>query len=165
MTTIAPPPAPVPPELSSGGRTGIRVALVALAIFAMACSVISLTVIAFGLSTFRVITDTQKLPQSMRWLSVDSADVPVTVRVITDAGASEPRVDLRMLTSTRENTRRLIVASDADGTRVTLGTPGVPYLPCRRLGEITVLLPPNIARELNVTTRSNSRDDHVDDWC
>jgi hypothetical protein len=115
-------------------------------------------VIAFGLSTFRVITDTHGLPQSMRSLSVDSGDVPASVRVNADANASQPRVDLRMLTSASENTRRLIVTTDAGGAHATLGTSDVPYLPCSRFAEITVVLPPGIAQGVQVTARSNDGD-------
>src|SRR5436190_1984652 len=127
MTTIAPPPTPsqpLPPAMSSGARTSIRIALVSLAALMVSCSVVTLAVIAVGLSSFRVITDTHKLGQNIRSLSVDTRDVPVMVRVTTAADAAEPRVDLRMLTSARDTARRLIVDNAADGVRVGLGTTG-----------------------------------------
>jgi hypothetical protein len=156
MTTIAPPPTSQPPVMSSGRRTGIRFGLVTVAVVLAACSVVALAVLAFGLSTFRVITDSQKLTPGVRSLTVDSGDVPVIVRVTGDTTGSEPRVDLRMLTSSRENTRRLIVANDAGGSRVTLGTSGVSYLPWSRLAEITVVLPPGIARGISVTVHQQT---------
>jgi hypothetical protein len=163
MTTIVPPPAPLPPALSGGARTGIRVALVAVATLTVACTAISLAVLAFGVSAFRAITDTKQLPLTVRYVSIDTGEVPVLVRVTTDAAARGPRVDLRMLTSVREDTRPLIVANDADRTRVMLGSAGVSYLRWNRLGEVTVVLPPGSARGVSVTARSNDGDVKVTD--
>ncbi|WP_158019624.1 hypothetical protein [Mycolicibacterium rhodesiae] len=46
----------------------------------------------------------------MRLLSIDTGDVPAVVRVVTDAGAQQPRIDLRMVT---RGQTQLDVADDA----------------------------------------------------
>ena len=96
----SPAPAPSPPALSSGGRTALRVLLVVLAALVSLGTLASLCALAFGLGSIRVVTDTQGLPASVRLLTVDTGDVPVVVRLTTDVDAKEPRVDLRVVTST-----------------------------------------------------------------
>ena len=111
MTTIAPPPPapPVnppptsPPPLSPGGRTAIRVLLIAAAAVLVLGSVATLGVAAWGLSAFRVITDSKPLPPTMRSLIVDTGQLPVAVRITADPDAKQPRADMRMINS---DTRR-----------------------------------------------------------
>ena len=56
----------------------------------------ALSVAAFGLSTFRVITDSKPLPSAMRSLVIDTGRLPVAVRITTDRAATEPRADRRV---------------------------------------------------------------------
>ena len=93
VTTIAPPPqAPstAPPPLSPSGRTAIRVVLTAAAAVLVLGTVAGLSAAAWGLSTFRVITDTQSLPTAMRSLVVDTGKLPIAVRITADRAATNP---------------------------------------------------------------------------
>lgn len=159
MTTIAPPPpAPptanaVPPSLTPGGRTAIRVLLIGAAAVLVLGSLGALGAAALGLSTFRVVTDSETLPTAMRSLVVDTGELPVAVRITTDREATEPRADMRMINSTRAGAHPLSVTSDDDETRVGISGESSPYLQWGRAGEITVVLPPELARRLTVTTQ------------
>jgi Putative adhesin len=158
VTTIAPPPpAPAtPPPLSPGGRTAIRVTLVAAAAVLAVGAVVSLGVVAWGVSSFRVITDTKPLPTAMRSLVVDTGGVPAAVRITTDREAREPRADLRMVNSTGAGANPLAVNTDRDETRVTISGESTPFLQWGRAGEITLVLPPDLARRLTVTTQQDN---------
>ncbi|WP_102143678.1 DUF4097 family beta strand repeat-containing protein [Mycobacterium hubeiense] len=160
MTTIAPPlpPAPAgpPPPLSPGGRTAVRVVLTVAATVLVVGCVAALGVVAWGLSTFRVITDSQPLPAAMRSLVVDTGSVPVAVRITTDRQAREPRADLRMVNSTRAGAKPLAVTTDGADARVTINGESSPFLQWSRGGEITVVLPPDLARRLTVTTEQDN---------
>jgi hypothetical protein len=157
VTTIAPPaPAGPPPPLSPGGRTAVRVVLVAVAAVVVVGIVATLGVLAWGLSTFRVITDSQNLPSAMRSLVVDTADMPVAIRVTADRDAREPRASLRLVNSTRAGEHRLAVTTDADGTRVSIDGHTSSILEWARGGEITVTLPPDQARRLTVRTQQDT---------
>ena len=88
MTTVAPPPPappfnppPASPPLAPGGRTAIRVLLIAVASVLVLGTVGTLGVAAWGLSTFRVVTDSKPLPSAMRSLVVDTGQLPVAVRI------------------------------------------------------------------------------------
>ncbi|WP_123028822.1 DUF4097 family beta strand repeat-containing protein [Mycolicibacterium stellerae] len=164
MTTIAPPPSapPVnpspasPPPLSPGGRTAIRVLLIAAAAVLVMGSLGSLGVAAWGLSTFRVVTDSKPLPSTMRSLVVDTGQLPVAVRITAEPGATQPRADMRMVNSARAGSHPLTVTNDSTGTRLTIGGEPSPFLQWGRAGEITVVLPPEVARRLTVTSQQRT---------
>jgi hypothetical protein len=153
---MQPPPAEPalqpPPALSPGGRTAVRVALIVAATVLVVGTVASLSALAIGISSFRVITDSKPLPSTMRSLTVDTDSVPVAVRITTDRDAREPRADLRLVNSTRAGENPLMVSTDADGTRITLSGEGSSFLDWGRAGELTLVLPPEVARRLTVNT-------------
>ena len=155
MTTLAPPPpAPAnpPPPLSPGGRTAFRITLIVAAVVLVVGAVVSLGTVAWGLSSFRVITDSKPLPAAMRALVIDTGSVPVAVRITADRDAGEPRVDLRMVNSTRAGSNPLMVNSDSSETRITLSGEASTILDWSRAGELKLVLPPDLARRLTVTT-------------
>lgn len=166
MTTIAPPPPPPvvqppappasPPPLSPGGRTAIRVLLIAAAALLVLGTLGGLGAAAWGLSTFRVITDSKPLPAAMRSLVVDTGELPVAVRITADRSATAPRADMRMINSTRAGSHPLVVTDEAGATRVAISGEPSPYLQWGRAGEITIVLPPDLARGLSVTTRQEN---------
>ncbi len=166
MTTMAPPPpappsvppAPptAPPPLTPGGRTAIRVLLIGAAAVLVLGSIGALTVAAWGMSTFRVITDSEVLPSTMRSLVVDTGELPVAVRVTAEGGATEPRADIRMVNSTRAGAHPLTVSDDPAGTRIAISGEPSPFLHWGRAGEITIVLPPDLARKLSVTSRQEN---------
>lgn len=153
MQTLTPPPiAAQPPQLSSGGRTAFRLTLIAIAALVVATTVAALGVTAWGVSALRVITDSQTLPSAMRSLVIDTARIPVAIRITADRETREPKADLRLLNTTRSGPHQLSVSSDAGETRLSIaGNPG-PMLAWARSGEITVSLPPDQARRLTVRT-------------
>ena len=132
----------------------MRVLLVVLAALVSLGTLASLCALAFGLGSIRVVTDTQGLPASVRFLTVDTGDVPVVVRLTTDVDAKEPRVDLRVVTSTDHP--QLAVAKDDAGSRVTLRDSGSGLLRLNFSGELKVILPPGVARELSVTVKQRT---------
>lgn len=159
MTTItAPPPAPPapPPSLSPGARTALRAALIVAAVALLTTTLVALGAAAWGISTFRVITDSQPLPSAMRSLVVDSGSVPVAIRITTDREARQPRVDLRMVNSTAAGANPLSVTTDGAQARVTINGEPSAFLQWSRGGEITVVLPPELARKLTVTTQQEN---------
>ncbi len=158
MTTIAPPPpAPAtPPPLSPGGRTAFRLALIAAAAVLVVGTLVSLGAVAWGVTSFRVITDSKPLPVAMRSVFVDTGSVPVAVRITTDRKAREPRVDLRMVNSTRAGANPLAVNTDATGTRISINGEASTILDLGRAGEITLVLPHDLARKLTVTTQQDT---------
>jgi hypothetical protein len=163
VTTIAPPPPAPPvnppttsPPLSPGGRTAIRVLLIAVAAALVLGSVATLGVAAWGLSAFRVITDSKPLPPTMRSLFVDTGQLPVAVRITADPDARQPRADMRMINSARAGSHPLTVTTDSTGTRLTISGEPSPFLQWGRAGEITVVLPPEVARGLTVTSQQRT---------
>jgi Putative adhesin len=155
VTTIAPPPpAPAnpPPPLSPGGRTAVRMTLIVAAVVLVVGAVASLSTVAWGLSSFRVITDSKPLPAAMRSLVINTGSVPVAVRITADRDAREPRVDLRMVNSMRAGANPLMVNSDSSETRITLSGEASTILDWSRAGELKLILPPDLARRLSVTT-------------
>jgi hypothetical protein len=116
----------------------------------------ALGVAAWGLSTFRVITDSKPLPSAMRSLVVDTGGLPVAVRITTDRAATEPRADMRMVNSTRAGSHPLTVTDDPDGTRIAISGEASPYLQWGRAGEMKIVLPPELARGLSVTSQQEN---------
>ncbi|WP_018599052.1 hypothetical protein [Mycobacterium sp. 155] len=128
MQTLTPSlPVAQPPQLSPGGRSAFRLTLIAIATLVAATTVAALGVTAWGVSTLRVITDSRTLPSTMRTL----------------------------LNTTHSGAHQLSVSSDGDDTRISIaGNPG-PMLAWARGGEITVSLPPDLARRLSVRTEQD----------
>ena len=156
MTTIAsPPPAPPPPP-SPGGRTAIRATLIVAAAVLVVGSIVALGAAAWGISSVRVVTDSKPLPSAMRALTVDTGSVPVAVRITADRDAGEPRVDLRMANLTAAAANPLVIDTDGAQARVTINGESSRFLPWSRGGEITVVLPPALARRLAVTTEQRN---------
>ena len=159
MTTIAPPPpAPVtpPPPLSPGGRTAFRLTLIAVAAVLAVGTLVSLGVAAWGVASFRVITDSKPLPVAMRSVVVDTGSIPVAVRITADREVREPRADLRMVNSVRAGANPLMVNVDGTNARITLSGEESRFLDLGRGGEITLVLPPELARKLTVTTQQDN---------
>jgi hypothetical protein len=88
----------------------------------------------------------------MRSLVVDTGQLPVAVRITADRTATEPRADMRMINSTRAGSHPLTVTDDSAGTRVAISGEPSPFLQWGRTGEINVVLPPELARRLTVTS-------------
>jgi hypothetical protein len=159
VTTIAPPPpapASPPPPLSPGGRTAVRVTLIVAAAVLVVGTVATLGTVAWGVTSYRVITDTKPLPTAMRSLVVDTGSVPVAVRITTDRDTREPRADLRMVNSTRAGANPLVVNADGTNVQVTISSERSMFMDWGRAGEITVVLPPELARRLTVTTQQDN---------
>lgn len=169
MTTITPPPpappgpppspAGPPPSMSPGARTGVRIAVVAAAALLLAGVVTTLGVTAWGVSTVRVTTDSQNLPIAMRSLTIDTTDVPMAVRIKTDRKVSEPRADLRLAQTSYAGEHRMVVDNDGDSTRIGIesgDTTFMTFMPWGRVGELTVTLPPEVARRLSVNTKQEA---------
>lgn len=156
MTTIIAPPPPspaAPPPLTPGNRTAVRVVLVVAAAVLLIGTVSSLAVAAFGLSALRMTTDTQPLPSAMKSLTVDTADTTTLVRIVADAAATAPRVDLRQVDSRQSPGAAVSVANEPAGTRVTVASHSGAFMDWNRAGELTVTLPPDLARKLSVTVQ------------
>ena len=159
MTTIAPPPpapAEPPPPLSPGGRTAFRIALIAAAAVLVVGTLASLGTVAWGIASFRVITDSKPLPAGMRSVVVDTGSVPIAIRITTDREAREPRADLRMVNSTRAGANPLVVSGGPADARVTINGEPSAFLQRGRAGQITLVLPPDLARKLTVTAQQDT---------
>lgn len=154
-TDTAPPPSPAspPPPLSPGGRTAVRALLIIVAAVLVLGTVGSLATLAWGISSFRVVTDTTTLPTTLRSVAIDTGSVPVAVRITSDRDAREPRVDMRMVNSTRAGSDPLSVNTDGTTAQVTIDAEESPFLDMGRASEITLVLPPELARRLTVTTQ------------
>lgn len=158
MTTIAPPPptTAAPPPLTPGGRRGLRATFVVLAVLLVSGTVIALGVASFGISRFRVVADEKTLPGDIRDLVIDTADVPAAVRLVTDRNATEPRVSMRLVNSTRSGDQTLSVDRAANRATVTVRGDAFGFTPWSRTGEITVTLPPALARNMAVTVHQET---------
>jgi hypothetical protein len=159
MTTIAPPPpapATQPPPLSPGGRTAFRMALIAAAVVLVVGTLGSLGTMAWGIASFRVITDSKPLPAGMRSVVVDTGSVPIAIRITSDREAREPRADLRMVNSIRAGANPLVVNADQSSARVTINGESSTFLDWGRAGAITLVLPPDLARKLTVTAQQDT---------
>ncbi|MGW0162467.1 DUF4097 family beta strand repeat-containing protein [Mycobacterium sp. NPDC003323] len=157
MTTTLTDPLPPagPPRLSPGGRTALRAALVIAAVAILVITLALLTAAVVGLSAFRLVADRQPLPANMRVLTVDTAASPMAVRIVADRNATEPRVDVRMVTSDRREREELTVTNDANGTLLRVeGQSG--FLAFGDPGEVTVTVPPELGRQLSVTVRQDT---------
>ncbi|MCV7241144.1 hypothetical protein [Mycolicibacterium celeriflavum] len=141
--------APLPPIVSGGPRTAMRALLVAIAALVSGATLAGLGVLAFGIADSRIVTHTQALPADMQLLTIDTGEVPVAVRIVADDSATEPRVDLRMVT--RADGPPPAVITDSGSSRVTLGDAASGFLSYIGTGELTVVLPPDVARGLRVT--------------
>ena len=147
--------APGPPSVSPGGRTAVRAALVIAATAILAVTVALLSAAAWGLSSLRLVTDHQNLPAGMRTLTVDTAGSPTAVRIVTDRDATEPRIDLRMVTTQRDDRDELVVTTSGDDTQIRVDAqPGM--LSFGDPGEITITVPPDLGRRLAVTVRQET---------
>jgi hypothetical protein len=62
-----------------------------------------------------------------------------------------PRADLRMVNSTRAGANPLVVNADPAGARVTINGESSAFLQWGRTGEITLVLPPDVARKLTTS--------------
>jgi hypothetical protein len=144
--------APSPTARRNG--TAVRVVLAVIGVLVTIGSLVSLGVLAVGFGSIRVVTETRALPSDLRLLSIDTGDVPAVVRVVTDADAREPRIDLRMVT---RGQAQLNVADSAADSRVTLSDNGSGFLWFNRTGEIRVVLPPDVARDLSMTVNEQER--------
>lgn len=153
MTTFAPPPAPpaAPPPLTPGGRTAIRAILVIAASALVLGCIVALAMSAWGINSLRVNNDRKDLPQGMRSLTIDASDV--TIHVTSDPKATAPRVDLRTLTSTRSVQPHLEVTTDGGATRILVAPDSGGFMNFSRTGDVTVTLPPQLAKTLSLTTQ------------
>lgn len=161
MTTLAPPPpAPpagsAPPPVSAGARSALRAVFVVAAALLVTGSVIALGVTAFGISSFRVVADEKTLPGDIRELVIDTADVPAAVRLTTDRDAGEPRVSMRLVNSVRSGDQTLAVDRQAGRATVTVRGDVPEFMRWSRTGEITVTVPPAMARNLSITVEQNA---------
>src|SRR4029453_13347914 len=159
MTSIAPPPpapAPPPPPPSPGGRPAFRMALIAAAAVLVVGTLASLGTVAWGIASFRVITDSKPLPAGMRSVVVDTGSVPIAIRITTDREAREPRADLRMVNSPRAGANPLVVNGGPADARVTINGEPSAFLQWGRAGQITLVLPPDLARKLTVTAQQDT---------
>lgn len=156
MTAPTPPAPTPPPPLSDSARTGIRIILIVAATLLVTGSLGALGALAWGVSTFRIITDSQRLPAAMRSLVIDTANVPVAIRLTTDREIRAPRADLRLVNSVRANADQLTVTNNGSTTRVAIGEESSAFLRWSRAGEITITLPPGQARRLTVTTQQEN---------
>lgn len=140
--------------MSGGRRTAMRVVLVVIAALVLLGTLAGLGVLAIGLSGSRLITDTAVLPTDLRQLTIDTGNVPVAVRLITEDEAPAPRVDLRMVT--RADDPPLAVTVEADRSQLTLRDSGSEFLWFNATGEIKVVLPPDVGRLLSVTVNHSA---------
>ncbi|MGV0745592.1 DUF4097 family beta strand repeat-containing protein [Mycolicibacterium sp. XJ870] len=153
MTTItAPPPVAPPPQLTPGGRTAFRLVLIAAAALLLAATVVGLGVAAWGVSAVRVVTDHQTLPANMRSLVVDTAAVPIAIRITADRETREAGADLRLVNTSHSGEHELNVTTEGSETRISIAGQPSPMLEWARGGEITIALPPEQARRMTVRT-------------
>ena len=146
------PPVDPPPHLTSGGRSTVRVLLVLVASAVLAVSLTGLGVAAWGVSNLRVVTDQQALPDDMRTLVVDTASVPVAIRIDPARDTRKAIAQLRLVNTSHSGAHRLVVDNDGTQSRVRIAGNPSPSLKWARGGEITVSVPPEVGRRLTVRT-------------
>jgi hypothetical protein len=129
----------------------VRIALVAAASVLVLAYVATIGVGAWRINALRVSIEHEDLPNGMRSLAIDAADANVRVKV--DPQGGPPRVDLRMVGSAQDGRQRMEITSDGDGTRIFLTPDSPSFMDWGRAGELTVTLPPQLARQLSVTTQ------------
>lgn len=132
----------------------MRVVLVFLAVLLSLGTLGVLGALAYGLSGLRLVTETEKLPYGVRLLTLDTGDIPLSVRLISDDDATEPRVNLRITANTDDI--HLAVANEGASGRVTVLQSGSGFARFIRNGEIEVVLPPTVARQLSMTVNQQS---------
>lgn len=135
-------------------RTAIRVVLIVIASVASLVTVGGLGTIAVGLAGTRVVTESQTLPNARGTITVETGDVPVAVRLVTDPDAREPRIDLRLIT--RNDGAQLAVNEDQQGSQVTLRNGGYGFLGFNGSGDVTVVMPSGRARDLSITIKQRA---------
>jgi hypothetical protein len=130
----------------------VRAFLVIAALVVVVGTALSLGLGSWVVSRFRVVASVTELPSDTSSLVIDTGQGASAVRLTTDRDVREPRVSMRMLTSGRSGERTLQVDRDGPTTRVTVNG-GMPDLVgWDRAGEITVTMPPEMARRMSVTT-------------
>ncbi|CRZ18042.1 DUF4097 family beta strand repeat-containing protein [Mycolicibacterium neworleansense] len=153
MTTIAaPPPVNPPPQLNPGGRTTFRLVLIAAATLLVVGTVAALGVAAWAVSNVRVVTDHQALPPTMRTLVIDTARIPVAIRITADRETREAVADLRLVNTSRSGAHQLQITNAGEETRIAIAGKPSRMLEWARGGEITIAVPPEQARRLTVRT-------------
>lgn len=155
MTTTLSTPLPTgqPPLRPGNGRTVIRVLIVAAAALLILGSLGILTAASIGLGNTRVITDSQPLPAGMRTLTVDTGRLPVSVRITAEDDVTEPRVDMRFIGADSSGQQTLAVSAEGADARLTINADTAPDdFGWTRAGEITLVLPAELARRLSVTS-------------
>ncbi|KHO18351.1 DUF4097 family beta strand repeat-containing protein [Mycolicibacterium setense] len=153
MTTVAaPPPVNPPPQLNPGGRTTFRLVLIAAATLLVAGTVAALGAAAWAVSNVRVVTDRQGLPATMRSLVIDTARIPVEIRITADRETRDAVADLRLVNTSHSGAHRLQVTTEGSETRIAIAGNPSPVLEWARGGEITIAVPPEQARRLTVRT-------------
>lgn len=153
--TLAPNDGSPPPALSPGARTTVRAGLVVVAAVLLVGVLVALAGVAFGLTRFRVIAESSALPTSLRTLEIDIDAAPAAVRITSDRSAREPRVDMRMVNSARSDAEPLSISADGTAARVSINPESSEWLRRARAGEITVVVPDEVARRLSVTVRQD----------
>jgi hypothetical protein len=138
--------------LSPGRRTTIRVVIVVAAALLCLGTLGGLTAAAIGLGNTRVIADSADLPGALRTLEIDAGDLPMAIRITSDPDASAPRTDLRLVSSTGSGRHRMDVTTDGGSARVSVSGEPPEWLRWAWAGELTVVLPPGMARGVSVTT-------------
>lgn len=152
MTTITPPPVAPPPQLTPGGRTALRLALISAAALLLTATVVGLGITAWGVSNIRVVTDHQTLPTTMRTLAIDTERVPIAIRITADRESREAVADLRLVNTSRSGEHQLNVTTDGTETRISIAGSPSRTLEWARGGEVTIALPPEQARRMTVRT-------------
>ncbi|WP_133147260.1 DUF4097 family beta strand repeat-containing protein [Mycolicibacterium novocastrense] len=110
--------------------------------------------VAIGLGGTRVVSDTQVLPADLTALTIDTGDVPVNIHLVADADAATPRIDMRL--ATRNDGVQLTVADEGTDSRVSLADGGYGFLGFNGAGDINVVLPPNVAKQLSITVNQQA---------
>lgn len=134
---------------SDGERKTVRVVIVTAAVVLGLALVAGLTAVAVGVGSTRIVADAQPLPADLRVLNIDAGEVPIAVRILTDDDATEPRAEMRFI-STAGNRHALDITSQADSARVTVRGQTPDWFRWARAGEVRIVLPPGMARGLTL---------------
>jgi hypothetical protein len=145
-----------PRSLTPSGRKAIRTLLVVAAVVVTLSAVVGVGGVAWGIASLRVAADTQTLPASMESLTIDTGQAPTAIRITSDRNLREPKVRMRLLNASSTDAGALTVARNGNTIGLTIaGTPSQ-LMNFGPPGEITVTLPPDVARRLSVTTRQRT---------
>ncbi|WP_099022267.1 DUF4097 family beta strand repeat-containing protein [Mycolicibacterium palauense] len=134
------------------GRTGIRVTLVVAATLLLLGTLGGLTAAAVGLGSTRVTADSRPLPSTMRSLTVDTAELPVTLRLRSDPQADRPRVEMRLVSPAGARPQHLEIDAGQPEVRITVRGEESRWVDWAQAGQLTVVLPPALAADLSVQT-------------